>query len=544
MDDRLPGLVITGASGFVGRHVVAAAAGRYRLFCLARRSRRAAGVADHANMRWSQVDIAEWDTLREVVNCIKRHGGACVVLHLAGYYDFHNMEHPEYERTNVRGTQNVLKLAGQLGIDRFIFASSLAACEFPRDGAVIDEDSPCDATFAYARSKRRGEELVREAAERFPGAIVRMAAMYSDWCEYPPLYVFLRTWLGDDWHARVLGGRGQSAVPYLHVADLVRLFFTIIERRHELPRLAVYNASPNHCTSHQELFEAATRDYYGASCRPVLLPRLLATVGVRLRWWLGRLRRRPPFEAPWMMRYIDAQLRVDATRTHAALDWAPTARLDVSRRLLLMIENMKSHRELWHQRNEAALNRVSDRPNLRIAMVLEDLVDELVPLVSDVIVDPVHRGRFCNYHEMERPALEAFVRLLLRVLVTAVRTADRRIIRQYAQAIAMRRRDEGFAAIQVQAFLETVGEVVRTALLKHPDLAADERGIHDHVQLAFDLAVDGVEDAYDALEIPLSEIPQYRGLDLPGSTTELERLVLELEDVCGEGVATFGKTPR
>jgi nucleoside-diphosphate-sugar epimerase len=252
-----------------------AAAGRYRLFCLARRSRRAAGVFDHENMRWSQVDIASRDTLREVINCVKSHGGACVVLHLAGYYDFHNMEHPEYERTNVLGTQNVLKLAGLLGTDRFIFASSLAACEFPRGDEVIDESNECEATFAFARSKRQGEEMVREHVEWFPGTIVRMAAMYSDWCEYPPLYMFPRTWLGDGWNNRILGGKGESAVPYLHVADLVRLFLTVIEKRHELPRLAVHNASPDHCTTHRDLYAAATRDFYGAA------PPLRTTRGAR-----------------------------------------------------------------------------------------------------------------------------------------------------------------------------------------------------------------------------------------------------------------------
>jgi nucleoside-diphosphate-sugar epimerase len=538
MNMDLPGIVVTGASGFVGRHFVASAAGRYRLFCLARRSRRAAGIPEHENMRWSQVDIARWDTLREVVSCVKRHGGACTVLHLAGYYDFHNMEHPEYERTNVLGTRHVLKLAGQLGVDRFIFASSLAACRFPRGDEVIDEEHPCDAKFAYARSKRQGEDMVREHADRFPSAIVRMAAMYSDWCEYPPLYMFLRTWLGDGWSARVLGGRGESAVPYLHVADLVRLFHEIIERRHDLPRSVVLNASPNGCTTHRELFETATRDYYGEAARPVLMPRAIATVGVIARWWLGKLRRKPPFEAPWMMSYIDRQLRIDATRTHELMDWRPTRRLDVNRRLLLMVENMKSHRELWQQRNEAALARVADRPNLRIAGILDELREDLVPRIADVVGDPACADRYCRYNEMDREALEGFLRLLLQVVITSVRTGERRLIRHYAQVVAMRRRDEGFTLAQVQAFLRTVGGNVVEALQIHPELESAEAAIHDHVQLGFDLAIDGVEDAFESLDVALADVPQYRGMELPGSAGDLERLVRELEDICGDGLPT------
>ena len=55
MDEKLPGMVVTGASGFVGRHFLASAGGRYRLFCLARRSRQEAAIPDIrtcAGPRW------------------------------------------------------------------------------------------------------------------------------------------------------------------------------------------------------------------------------------------------------------------------------------------------------------------------------------------------------------------------------------------------------------------------------------------------------------------------------------------------------------
>ena len=44
MDSRLPGLILTGASGFVGRNFIKAASGKFRLFCIARRSMEEAGV--------------------------------------------------------------------------------------------------------------------------------------------------------------------------------------------------------------------------------------------------------------------------------------------------------------------------------------------------------------------------------------------------------------------------------------------------------------------------------------------------------------------
>lgn len=539
MDQQLPGLVVTGASGFVGRNFLASAAGKYRLFCLARRSQREARIPSYENLHWTQVDVARPEMVQAVAADIQRLGGASYVLHLAGYYDFKMMEHPEYERTNVQGTRNILELARQLGISRFLFASSLAACSFPEPGRVIDEDTPPDAPFAYARSKRAGEEMVRAHTEWFPASVLRFAAVYSDWCEYPPLYVFLRTWLSNVWNSRVLGGRGESAVTYIHVHDLIRLIHLILEHSPDLPRYAIYNASPSHTTSHADLFGSATRFSYGDGLTPIHLPRPMCEVGVRLRWWLGRLLGSPPFEAPWMTRYIDLALRVDARRTYAQLGWQPTPRLDVTRRLLVLTENMKSHGDVWHERNEAALRRVANRPNLTIADALEDERVAMVARVVTYVLDPAQAERFRVYQAMDPEILRWYVTLILEVLRTAVRTRDRQLLRRYAQVIAARRRQEGFACDEVLDFLATVGRLVFETLRDRPDLAGLDQPIHDHVTLGFQLAADGVEDMFEATEAMRPEPAGMAGVEIPTSSAMLEHFVHELQDIGGEPLNIF-----
>ncbi|MCK9994972.1 MAG: NAD(P)-dependent oxidoreductase [Candidatus Krumholzibacteria bacterium] len=535
MNPNLPGVVVTGASGFIGRNFLASAAGKYRLFCLARRSRRDAGVPDYDNMRWTQVDISRWETMRDVVDCILTQGGADYVVHLAGYYDFHNMDNSEYDQTNVLGTRNVLKLARQIGTARFIFASSLAACEFPPPGEVLNEDSPPDAKFAYARSKCAGEEIVRDHTEYFPASVLRLAAVFSDWCEYPPLYMLMRTWLERGWNARILGGRGDSAVPYIHIQDLVKLIHRTIEQSEQLPRFGIYNISPSHVTSHRELFTAATTYYFGCTPDPICLPKWFAGIGVRLRWWLGRLIGRPPFEAPWMVNYIDKQLRVDASRSHAGLDWKPTERLDVQRRLLVMVENLKSHGEVWHMRNEEALQRIGQRPNLLISYELEELRSSLVEKISDYVTAPTNREDFCRYHEMPHETLLWFITLIYQVLVTSVRTRDRHMFRHYSQVIATRRKNEGFTADQVGNFLTTVGRLIKEELIARPALAEFGQQIHDYVTLSFQLAADGVDDVFEISDEEGMRIPAgYEGFDIPTTTEGLAKMVSRLEDTCVE----------
>jgi nucleoside-diphosphate-sugar epimerase len=506
------------------------------LFCLARRSRQESGIMDYPDMRWTQVDVARWDSLREVIRCIKEHGGADYVLHLAGYYDFHNMDNPEYERTNVTGTRNVLKLARQLGVKRFIFASSLAACRFPDQGSIINEDSPADANFAYAASKLKGEQLILAESEWFPSAIVRMAAVYSDWCEYPPVYVMLRTWLSDAWNARILGGRGESAVPYIHIQDLLKLFHRIIECSELLPRTGVYNASPNTVATHRELYEAATRYFYGETPSPRCLPKWLCRPGVGARYWLGRMLGNPPHEAPWMVEYIDKQLRVDSNRTQAVLDWAPSSRLDINRRLLMLVENMKSHGEVWRQRNEEALRRVSYRPNLVIAYRLEELREVLVSRIIDEINDPRHGQLFKPYCEMKPEVLRWYIMFVYQVLINSARTTDKQLVRQYALVIAARRHRAGFALEQVQEVLTNAGRIIAEELQRCPDLADQNQHIYDHVSLSFQLACDGIADAYETMAEQAPEPTDGYKFELSANAGDMQSIVRQLEDVCGESM--------
>jgi nucleoside-diphosphate-sugar epimerase len=536
MDMSLPGLLITGASGFVGRHVLEAANGKFRLFCLARRSQFEAGIPRMENQRWTQVDIAHRDALLDVAQCVNDHGGADYVLHLAGYYDFTYNDHPEYTRTNVRGTKNVLELTGLVGAKRLIYSSSLAACNFPPDGSDITEDTPPDADFPYARSKREAEQIIREYDAPFARCILRLAAIYSDWCEYPPVYSFLKTWLSPVWNARLLGGRGKSAVPYLHIRDLVSLLLRVIERSDRLPQLAVYNASPSHTTSHKDLYCAATGFLYGRPCKPLLIPRLLALPAVAVRQTVLDMLGHPPFERTWMMRYIDKDLRVNAARTHAALDWRPSPRYDLRRRMLILIENMKSYPEPWRQRNEAAFIHVARRPNFVMSNYLRKLREQIVTEVVDSIRTVQRYGKYRDYERMTDETLTVYVTLFYEVLVAAIRTRDRRPVRSYARLLAFHRRRQGFAREHVCTAIDGFRLVMRRNLQRQNDRLITVEILHEYIDLSLQLALDEIEEAYDQLEardragngVP-TDVNTY------SDSLEMIRLVEELHDICQDG---------
>lgn len=136
---QLPSIVITGASGFIGSYLIDYIKEDFKIFAIARRSRKEANIPYHPNLSWLQCDISNWTTLSEAANYINKQGGADFVIHLAAFYDFTYKENSAYKIVNVDGTKNMLEFSTIVEAQRFIFASSIAACEFPSNGNVITE---------------------------------------------------------------------------------------------------------------------------------------------------------------------------------------------------------------------------------------------------------------------------------------------------------------------------------------------------------------------------------------------------------------------
>lgn len=345
-----PWMIITGATGLLGGQLVRMLRKEYRIIAIGRRTPADSGVPEGPGIEWFRVDIGQIEPLRQVFSRIRDLGGAELLLHMAAFYDFTGEDNPEYKRTNIEGTRNVLALAEPLKLRRFIYTSSTAACPFPPPGQSVNESTQPAADFPYARAKRAGEAMMREWADRIPTCIVRPAAVVSDWCEYPPLMEFLQAWCSRSWNSRILGGRGESAIPYLHVEDLMSFYLRVVERCDELGDAEVLIASPDGSTTHADLFREITRAAFGRPRRPVLVPRVIARPGVAAREWLGRRTGHMPFERTWMLDYVDLRLDVDASRTRVRLDWAPSPRLHVLSRLGAMIENMRAHPDEWRLR--------------------------------------------------------------------------------------------------------------------------------------------------------------------------------------------------
>ncbi len=542
MNKEKPGILVTGASGFIGRHFVIAVSNHFRLFCIARRTQKEAGIPYNSNIFWIQADITNQENLFSAAKHIRENGGVEYVLHLAGYYDFTMDDNPAYEHTNVDGTLNILKMSQLLEVKHFIFSSSLAACTFPQKGKMLTEASQTNADFPYARSKSKGEQIIKQHAGTLPFSIIRLAAVYSDWCENPPLNMILKKWLtGNKLISRAIPGKGSSAMPYIHIKDLNKIFLRVIEISHKLPVMNTFIASSQGCVSHLELFQTATKFFYGRDIKPFLVPKPLAKAGLYVLQFLNRLIGKPSLEQPWMAEYIDKQLRVDATATYRTLGWKPCPRYDILRRMLFLTENMKNHPNNWAFRNEALLKRFAVRKSSLIYDIMMDERHTMIDKIADEITASGNLSRFPHYCRMDRNLLKWDIRLHYQMLAATVKSRDRSLVQNFAQVIATHKYMEGFLAAEVKDFLMTIGKAIKKTLITKPQLQEHRNRqtgrIDDLIILTIQFAVDEVEDTFEILKnSPPEQFNKNQPVESIDRSEPVRRMIRHIEDICGDSM--------
>ena len=172
-------VLVTGGTGFVGANIVrellAAGAG-VRVLARAGGDRRAlAGV---------KVEIAEGDLL-DAASVQRAVAGVQQVYHAAADYRLWTPDPAALYRANVDGTRAVLEAAGQAGVGRIVYTSSVGALGIPKDGTPGTEETPvtlADMVGHYKRSKFLGEQVALEFARRgLPVVVVNPSAPIGPW---------------------------------------------------------------------------------------------------------------------------------------------------------------------------------------------------------------------------------------------------------------------------------------------------------------------------------------------------------------------------
>lgn len=181
-------LAITGATGFVGRRVLALANRPVR--ALTRRPQPPA-----PGVEWVIGDLHDTEALASLCD------GAAAVLHIAGVV---NADAAGFHAGNVTGTANVLAAAAS--VPRFVHVSSLAARE--------------PGLSLYGASKAAGDALVMAREGKW--VIVRPPGVYGPGdAEMRDLFAAAKRGLG------VAPGSRDARISLIHVDDLARALLAL-----------------------------------------------------------------------------------------------------------------------------------------------------------------------------------------------------------------------------------------------------------------------------------------------------------------------------
>jgi nucleoside-diphosphate-sugar epimerase len=172
-------VVVTGGTGYLGSHAIAAlASAGHRIRVLARSPERVqTALAPHG------VDAVE--TVRGDVTDPgagqRALEGADAVLHAASVFSMDARKADEMRSVNVRGTDIVLGAAHRAGLDPIAYVSSELALLPPAEGEVLTPDSPVgQPSWPYCRSKADSELIARRYQhEGAPVVSVLPAALWG-----------------------------------------------------------------------------------------------------------------------------------------------------------------------------------------------------------------------------------------------------------------------------------------------------------------------------------------------------------------------------
>jgi nucleoside-diphosphate-sugar epimerase len=272
--------LVTGAAGFLGRHLVAHLARTGVRLRAAVRAGEETAFLRGLGAEIQVADLRDPDTLPPLFE-----GGVDRVFHLAAICNF-STPLAALVPTNVEGVERITGLALRSGVGRYLQMSSTSVYG-PPGGRPFGEDAPCAPQNDYGRSKAAGEEVVwKRVAEGLPAIIARPCTVYGPGCTNGAGKVFSRP-------TSIAGipGSGRQRLSNVRVEDVAAAAVHLSELDTTVGQ--AFNIADD---SHPELAEALAlaAEAFGGRAPRLHLPLGLVMALARLQAPLARMRGRIP----------------------------------------------------------------------------------------------------------------------------------------------------------------------------------------------------------------------------------------------------------
>jgi nucleoside-diphosphate-sugar epimerase len=177
-------ILVTGGTGFLGAYIIQNLVARGIGVRAIRRSSRLPFFIPEAT--WQGVEWVDSDIL-DVVGLHEAMQDCTGVIHAAAVVSFSPRDHYLMQQVNIEGTRNVVNLAIENNIERFVHVSSVAAVGRGVTDSLVSEDKQWEVnsnTTQYGLTKHHAElEVWRGFSEELSGVIINPSTIlgYGDW---------------------------------------------------------------------------------------------------------------------------------------------------------------------------------------------------------------------------------------------------------------------------------------------------------------------------------------------------------------------------
>ncbi|MES1221398.1 MAG: SDR family NAD(P)-dependent oxidoreductase [Bacteroidota bacterium] len=177
-------VLVTGGTGFLGSYIIKELIEKNHIVRAIRRSKKLPHYISKKildKVQWVEGDILDVVSLQDAMEEVD------TIIHAAAIVSFVKKERKEMYQVNVDGTTNVVNMALEKNVKRFIHISSVAAVGRKEHSAHVNEENKWEESKTnthYAKSKHHGElEVWRGLNEGLSGVILNPSTIlgYGDW---------------------------------------------------------------------------------------------------------------------------------------------------------------------------------------------------------------------------------------------------------------------------------------------------------------------------------------------------------------------------
>ena len=273
-------VLVTGATGFIGSHLVPALLARgWRVDCLARITSRKPKEFEQ-QVRWVEGDLLNPGSL------IKAAQEVDAVIHLAGAIKASNPE--TFTKVNVTGTENLLAalLSSGSSSPTFVLISSQAAQGPSPSRLPLPESASAQPISCYGWSKLRAEEVVLKHKDQLPWVILRPCTVYG-----PGDRESLAFFKMAKYHLNPIIGWRAVYLNLVYVTDLVNVIIRVLEK--DRSRGETFNVTDGRDAYPLKEVISTAAQSLGTWTIPILLPKWLLRTAAVVGDLVGTITRRP-----------------------------------------------------------------------------------------------------------------------------------------------------------------------------------------------------------------------------------------------------------